>query len=120
MGSWFSGKKALALLLVVVVLAALGGAGGWWYNSNAAAKAKAQCLTNQRMIEAAAKAYVDAGPEFTTGQIEGAVDGKNPLVASPGSTNYQLLSIPRCPSRPNEFYVLHDGKTTCPIHGTYE
>jgi hypothetical protein len=117
----FSRKTTWILSVAVIAIVALGGAGAWWRSSTVAANSKARCLANQRLIEAAAAEYVRASPKHTMAQIEGPVNNSNPLVTSTVSDYPEFfVTAPRCPERPNEFYVLRNGSTDCPIHGTYQ
>jgi len=118
-----SGSRKWLLWLAIgggiVLLAA--GAGMWWRTSSANADSKAMCMANQRLIESAAYAYVQDGPPHTMADLDGPVDDTSPLtVAEPNADPQLPPPVPRCPDRFGEPYILKDGLTECPVHGTYE
>jgi hypothetical protein len=120
MGGFRSGSKLRWLWIALAVVAVIAAAGvGWrWWSANAASKAR--CYTNQRFIEAAAFAYVEAGPPNTMAQLDGPVDESSPLASAPlGAEPLLPPPVPRCPDR-SDAYILKDGRTDCPLHGTYQ
>lgn len=121
MGQRFPRKMVLIVAGVVVALVAVLGGGLLLRSSATAANSKTQCLANQRLIDAAAGEYLKADSTHTKAQIEGAVNESNPLVTSALGGKAQFLVVaPRCPDRQNEPYILRDGSTDCPVHGTYQ
>ncbi len=120
MGASGSGSKLRWLWIALAVVVVIVAAGVWWRASSAQAASKARCYANQRFIEAAAFAYVEAGPPNTMAQLDGPVDESSPLASAPlGAEALLPPPVPRCPDRP-EAYILKDGRTECPLHGTYE
>ena len=116
-----SRKAGMVWSIAAIAIVVVAGLGMWWRISSAAASAKDQCFANQRLIEQSAQAYVDEGHGHTMAQLDGAVDGSSPLVTSQLDGNPQFLAfVPRCSKRPGEDYIVKDGRTDCPVHGTYQ
>ena len=112
---WF----VLGFVVVVVVLAAIGAQ--MWSSSVATADSKSRCLANQRLIESAAYEYAQLKGPKALADLNGPVAEGSPLTVSTGKGDPLLATpVPRCPSRPGEYYILKDGRTDCPVHGTYQ
>jgi len=110
----------VVVALVVVVAGAAVGV-QVWRTSASAADARQRCLANQRVIEAAASEYQARMGEKSLAELDGPVAPGTPLTMSTGKGDpFVATPVPVCPSRPGEYYILKDGRTQCPVHGTYE
>jgi hypothetical protein len=108
------------LVLVAVIAGAAIGA-QMWRTSAAAADSKSRCFANQRLIESAAYEYGQIKGVQALADLNGPVSEGSLLTVSTGKGDPLLATpVPRCPARPGEDYILKDGRTDCPIHGTYQ
>jgi hypothetical protein len=110
----------IALALLVVVVAAAVGV-QVWRTSSSAAESKSRCLANQRTIEGAAYDYEAIAGTEALARLDGPVSEGSPLTVASGKGDPLLATpVPRCPSRAGEYYILKNGRTDCPVHGTYQ
>ncbi|MDO8963428.1 MAG: hypothetical protein Q7W30_02935 [Coriobacteriia bacterium] len=104
---------AVAAVLVVSALVSL-----VWYQRVVEARGRSQCFERQQLVESAASLYVEKSPQYSMSDLDGPVDEHSPMMEW-SLKNPTLAAIPRCPDRPREYYLLHDGTTGCPKHGHY-